>query len=415
MIGSSPPLYRATLASGDTILCNAVVMATGPTSTPSVPHGCQPSTPLLEDSSRRPGALPLGECLQRWPVLHTNDLFALTGSLISGHRRPVSLTSGLVAATRSVGASDPGERPAPVAEQPSPKRGRRRCRRAAAARRRAPRQASSPPLAPASRPAGEEAARALLSELYAGRRVVVVGGGLSAGHLCLSAIERGADSVCLIVRSKHGLRVRQFDIPFSWTGRWRNAERLEFLSRPLEERLKLLQTLRAGGSVTPEVWKRLASAEECGKLTIRAGVTADSIARSGAHAARVELSDGTAVAANLVLLATGCSNGAMVAPGTLLGDLLSGAEGEGAEQASCGGLPLLTESLELPRCPGVHVLGAGAALTLGPDALNLMGARAGADRVREPLLRLLDEGADEDAVESAAYTFANGNCFALLA
>lgn len=411
MVSSDPPQYRASLASGGAILCSAVIMATGPTATPRLPARCLPSPPLAE---ARPAALPLGECLQRWPVLHTNDLFAMADALIAGRRRPVRLTSGLQA------LAGPEECAEPAAPPQSASRRRRRKRREATAS--APRQAASPQPERSSHPAGEAAVHALLTDMYAGRHVVVVGGGLSSGHLCLSAVAHGAKSVRLLVRSEHGLRMRQFDIPFSWTGRWRNAERLEFFSQPREQRLKSLQTVRAGGSVTPEVWQRLVSAQQSGKLSIRAGVTVDSIARGGADPVRVALSDGTAVTADLVVLATGCNNASMVAPGTLLGELLASTAhanspetGEEEEETSFGGLPLLNESLELPRCPGVHVLGAGAALTLGPDALNLMGARAGADRVREPLLRLLDgEEGEEDTVAGAAYTYANGNCFALL-
>lgn len=60
-----------------------------------------------------------------------------------------------------------------------------------------------------------------------------------------------------------------------------------------------------------------------------------------------------------------------------------------------GGFPCLTPWLSWSDQCKVFVLGAYAALTLGADAFNLMGARMGSSRVGYVLDAMLDESADD--------------------
>lgn len=54
------------------------------------------------------------------------------------------------------------------------------------------------------------------------------------------------------------------------------------------------------------------------------------------------------------------------------------------------GLPTLTEDLEWATNSNIYVMGAIAALQLGPDALNIAGARSGASRIAHKLKKEMD-------------------------
>jgi hypothetical protein len=57
------------------------------------------------------------------------------------------------------------------------------------------------------------------------------------------------------------------------------------------------------------------------------------------------------------------------------------------------GLPILTEELRITAGADFFVMGEYAALSLGPGAVNLMGARAGAARIAKELRPLFGSGA----------------------
>jgi hypothetical protein len=78
--------------------------------------------------------------------------------------------------------------------------------------------------------------------------------------------------------------------------------------------------------------------------------------------------------AHMVFLATGFE--ASVAGSALLSQLQ-----QQAPVALVDNLPPLDDTLQWRDDVPVHIMGGAAALQLGPGALNLMGARAGAERV----------------------------------
>ncbi len=65
------------------------------------------------------------------------------------------------------------------------------------------------------------------------------------------------------------------------------------------------------------------------------------------------------------------------------------------------GLPILTEDLRISAGVDFFVMGEYAALSLGPGAVNLMGARAGAARIARELRPLFGPGALDPGTGSA--------------
>jgi len=99
------------------------------------------------------------------------------------------------------------------------------------------------------------------------KRLLIVGGGLSAAQLVLKATERVGehwDEVVLCTRAP--LVVRPFDIGTEWMSRHWEADfcdsELKFYCADPAERLKLLKVARPGGSVTPEVFAEIQAREK---------------------------------------------------------------------------------------------------------------------------------------------------------
>lgn len=77
-----------------------------------------------------------------------------------------------------------------------------------------------------------------------------------------------------------------------------------------------------------------------------------------------------------------------------------------------GNMPVLTQSLRWSPSENIFVMGALAALELGPGALNLMGAKVGAQLVANELMTLLWRV--PEAPTKAAAGKLRGNWFAML-
>jgi hypothetical protein len=258
-----------------------------------------------------------------------------------------------------------------------------------------------------------------------GRNVCVVGGGLSAVQLALAAVAHGAAHVVLLARRR--LRVRQFDLPLSWMAWGRRPAQLRsfWAMQSPADRIAAAGAARGGGSVTPEAARDLLAAMRAGRIDLRVGdaseVTAACWMPAGGYDAAAHLpdagddarprgawelwrADGGVVAADVhhLWLATGYTQGIPVGA-----DNSSHAGDEGNHpsvgaatsstllkqlQATFGGLlvptssrgialPVLTPSLRWSPTEDIFVVGALAAVQLGPDAGNLAGARAASVRV----------------------------------
>jgi hypothetical protein len=200
------------------------------------------------------------------------------------------------------------------------------------------------------------------SEL-AGQNILVVGGGLTSAHLCHRAVSRGSRKVTLVSRRK--LKVKQFDLDLKWLG-WRHRPGVisKFLTdNDLTNRMNMIREARGGGSVTPEAHAMLSAEVEDGRLELLEG---DEVIGADRNSGKwsVDFENGETRQFDQIWLATGSDMDATKQP--LLSQLL----------ADCpidiiGGLPALHPSLRWRLdCP-VFIMGAFAALQLGPDALNL--------------------------------------------
>lgn len=199
-----------------------------------------------------------------------------------------------------------------------------------------------------------------------GGHVLVIGGGLSAGHLALGAIARGAH-VTLLTRRR--LTVRRFDTHPTWLGPKQR--------RPFEAeadpgvRRRLIDQARGGGTVPHRIRRRLDDAAEAGTLDLRER-THLVAAEADDRGLCLRTDDGHARHVDQVWVATG---GAVEVDDDPLCRALLAARPAPRHR----GLVDLDLDLAWPGTR-VHLVGA-ASLVLGPTAGNLVGQRRGASRV----------------------------------
>ena len=206
-----------------------------------------------------------------------------------------------------------------------------------------------------------------------GERVLIVGGGLTSGHLALGAVERGAQVLLMSRRNVYG---KLFDADPGWIG----PKYLKgFWAEPdLYVRWQTIQQARNGGSMTPAVLSQLRRLEREGKVVFyeQCGVSQAAWRDDGwqVHC------DNSAVhecihhqAINRIWVATGSQLDARNHP--LLQDVLAAHPLE-----IVNGLPVVDEHLRWQGCE-LFIMGGLAALRVGPAARNLSGARAASDRI----------------------------------
>eukprot|EP00747_Dinoflagellata_sp_TGD_P067805 gnl/TRDRNA2_/TRDRNA2_155449_c1_seq1.p1 gnl/TRDRNA2_/TRDRNA2_155449_c1~~gnl/TRDRNA2_/TRDRNA2_155449_c1_seq1.p1 ORF type:complete len:447 (+),score=75.96 gnl/TRDRNA2_/TRDRNA2_155449_c1_seq1:143-1342(+) len=215
------------------------------------------------------------------------------------------------------------------------------------------------------------------SKCQKGRRILVVGGGLTAVQAAQLAVKRGCKvSLC----SRRPLTTRNFDIPVEWFDRRvQNRLRHEFWEQPSEVRLAQIKATRGGGSVPPDYMEQLKREDAAGKVEVVCGeVEVGAVDASGIH---VTLA-GQARRFDHVVLATGHRPDCMALP------LLQSMQAQWPVEV-IGGLPVLTHDLQWGDNEQLFLVGALAALQVGPDAANLMGCRRAANVVAQSLgLRL---------------------------
>lgn len=195
-------------------------------------------------------------------------------------------------------------------------------------------------------------------------RVVVIGGGLSAGHLACGAISRGA-TVHLVAR--RALHVRSFDTDPGWLGP-RFLRDYDATPDP-RVRLTMARKARGGGTVPPWMHDRLCTHEAAGNLRVHQATVAD--AAAAPEGCRLALDDGTVVDADHIWLATGTTPDL---------DMARCLDPLRPDMVTIEGFPLTDGDLRAGAHP-VHVMGRLATLTLGPAAGNLWGARQAARRI----------------------------------
>lgn len=179
-----------------------------------------------------------------------------------------------------------------------------------------------------------------------GTRLTVVGGGITAGHLAIGAVERGAH-VTLV--SRRPLREQDFDMDAGWLGP--KLMRGYLATRSLEQRARRAVAARDGGSMPAWMIRRLDQLRAAGRLDVRCGPCGEE-------------------PADAVWLATGWAPDPTADP--LIGPLVA------TTGTRCvGPFVGLAAGLRLPRT-SIQVVGRLATLSLGPTAGNLSGARQAA-------------------------------------
>ncbi|KAJ3086310.1 hypothetical protein HK102_013307 [Quaeritorhiza haematococci] len=274
-----------------------------------------------------------------------------------------------------------------VAEKEEPKKSN--TRRPRRPRRHQPHQQDLPK--PKEQPSASSAIMPSVAVKKA-RTIMIVGGGLTSAHLVSKAVKSGYEKVILVSRSH--LKVKWFDADLQWVGRFGNVHHAEFYAEDdFEKRLKILKEARNGGSITPDAKSKLDSLQACGILECYAPCQVESAQYikhdtttvtggegKGCGGWNVRLDNGIAFEeVEKVWLATGSTVDVRKEP--VFKGLL-----EKVPVPVVGGLPVVNPDLRWARGCEVYLMGAYAALQLGPMALNLMGAKMGSERIAEAIL-----------------------------
>jgi len=206
----------------------------------------------------------------------------------------------------------------------------------------------------------------------AGQRLLIVGGGLTSGHLALGALRLGA-RVTLLCRRQ--LRQQPFDADPGWLGpRYLKA----FAAEPCwRRRHQQVLAARNGGSITPEVAAELHQARRGGRLRIEEHCQVErarwQVAPGAGGNWEIHCRNGDELQAERIWLATGQRLGVSQQP--LLRQLQ-----QQCPIALVHDHPVLASDLRWPGT-SVHVMGGLASLQLGPGARNLFGGREAALRI----------------------------------
>lgn len=211
----------------------------------------------------------------------------------------------------------------------------------------------------------------------AGLHVVVIGGGLTAGHLAVAATARGA-TVTLVTRRP--IVERDFDVEPGWLGP-RHLADFALLDDP-QRRLDAALAGRGGGSMPGWMRSRLRAEIDAGRLRHVVG----DVERAARHGDQVDVQvDGRAMSADRCWLATGTR------PDVRADDALAS-----VVDRHLDGIPVTDHDLRVGDID-LFVSGRLAMIELGPAAGNLWGARTAARRIGRALT-----GIDLDADAAAA-------------
>ena len=226
-----------------------------------------------------------------------------------------------------------------------------------------------------------------------GERVLIVGGGLTSGHLAIGAIQRGAT---VILMTRRRIYEKLFDADPGWLG---PKYLKDFWAEPdWFARWQMIQQARNGGSMTPAILTQLRRLKRDGHLEL--------FEQCEVAAARWVTGEPTTLPAQAVPERAGywqvcCNNPTLqdciqtqqidriwLATGSRLdGEQHPLLQDVAAQHAVewVGGLPVLQKNLKWPGVE-LYIMGGLAALQVGPTARNLSGARAASDCIVRALL-----------------------------
>ncbi|MGV2830832.1 FAD/NAD(P)-binding protein [Myxosarcina sp. GI1(2024)] len=200
-----------------------------------------------------------------------------------------------------------------------------------------------------------------------GERILIVGGGLTSGHLARGAINLGAT---LTLMARKQLQSRIFDADPGWLG----PKYLKDFHAETDwsKRYKQIQQARNGGSMTPDMTLQLRKASHEGKVKIDECCQVRD-AQWQENLWQVNCHDGSRHQFNRIWLATGTRFNVTEHP--LLQDVL-----ETYPTEIVNGLPILDEHLRLPQS-NFFIMGGLAALQIGPVARNIGGGKMACQRI----------------------------------
>jgi cation diffusion facilitator CzcD-associated flavoprotein CzcO len=200
-----------------------------------------------------------------------------------------------------------------------------------------------------------------------GEEILIIGGGLTSGHLAVGAIAKGAK---ILLMTRRQFQEKLFDADPGWLG----PKYLKgFDAEPdLEKRWQTIQQARNGGSMTPEIMTQLRRLSHSKKLTFHAQCEVVGVQWEN-NRWTVDCNDGEKLFVDRIWLATGTKLDITTEP--LFQEML-----ETHPIETVKGLPVLDKHLRWPRCE-LFVTGPFAALQVGPTARNLSGARMACDRI----------------------------------
>lgn len=210
-------------------------------------------------------------------------------------------------------------------------------------------------------------------------KIVIVGGGLTAGTLASSLSEQG-HHVALIARKQ--LKTEQFDFPPIWLGPKALAEFEN--ETDFQRRYRIIQENRGEGSITPDVMETLKNAknvETYPETCIRNIFTAED---NFAQDLQIETTRGIIANVSRVVLATGYRFN--LRRYGFLQDLIE----QYPIPLVCG-LPQLDANLQFHPIKNLFGSGTVAQLQIGPASGNIAGASLAYERFRDMLFAHLPQ------------------------
>ena len=218
--------------------------------------------------------------------------------------------------------------------------------------------------------------------VFRGKRVCIIGAGISAMQTGLTLMEQGGAASCVLL-ADHPLSEHDFDSDPGYIGPRRLSE-FSMIADPGERR-ETIRSVRLPGSGDPALVRRVRSGIGEGLLTFIRGRVLEAGTGNGRVNIGYELSamsgQRRSLEADTVILATGFSG---ERPG---GDLVSALIDDCRLPVSSCGYPV--PDITLCWAPGLYVTGPLGELELGPAARNIAGAKRAGERIAAAVRGLL--------------------------
>ena len=207
----------------------------------------------------------------------------------------------------------------------------------------------------------------------AGERILIVGGGLTSGHLAMGALSRMA-KVDIFIRRQ--LQEKIFDAEPGWLG----PKYLKgfFAESDFQQRWKMIQSARNGGSMTPAMGMQLRREVRQGKVRIYENTQVVKAEWLGNYWL-IRTTGGEEYEYDRIWLSTGTRFDVHSQP--LLEEVL-----QAYPIPVVNGLPVLDNNLCWRGCP-LFIMGGLAALQIGPTARNLSGARMASEKLQKAIIK----------------------------